>query len=249
MTVRIYAAGVDEPAPVLVDEVLWTFPALEGAAADARRLAALLCAVAPAGVPAVVRTTPADTTAERLQNEIGDLVAHGRPGDVIGIVLCGHGLRRRDRDGDEEDGYDEVFAASDGPVADDFFRDIYGQAQEGLLVVSLVDACHSDSMAIAAQPPEEPAVMEAVLDGVSRIGISACLEAESAFEGPILPGASGGELTWALQQSWSEPASRGSYRSWFLAATALVSQRQNPRLRYLGPRPAELDLTPLSPLA
>lgn len=258
VTVTIYAVGIDAPSSFSLDGVLYDFPPLRGAASDAFRLAALLGQAAPPGSRTMLRTDPAETTVALITEEVGSLLANAQPGDVMGLVLCGHGLRRRDVEDEEEDGFDEVFAASDGPIADDFFREALKLAPDHMLVVSIADACHSDTMTLSLfleAPPPPNIVTVTTPTGASRIAISACLSEEEALEITVddtQTSGSIGILTSALSDAWSEPTNRHSYRTWFLSAAlglAYTGYRQHARLRYLGPRPKELDLSPMQPIA
>lgn len=73
-------------------------------------------------------------------------------GDNILVTYSGHGAYTRDRDGDEEDGYDETLCPSDyataGEITDDELREIFvDRVPAGVTVYAVpFDCCHSGTV-------------------------------------------------------------------------------------------------------
>ena len=64
------------------------------------------------------------------------------------LPSAGHGGRLADRDGDEDDGYDEILIPGDykenGQIVDDWiYSEFVTKIQAGVHVVALIDCCHS----------------------------------------------------------------------------------------------------------
>lgn len=91
------------------------------------------------------------------------LAEASRPGDAAFVFFAGHGARQPDADGDETDGFDEVFlpadaarvAAKGGPIpnalVDDALRDLLLAIRaKGAFVWSVFDCCHSGTLVRAA---------------------------------------------------------------------------------------------------
>ena len=62
------------------------------------------------------------------------------------ITFSGHGSYRRDRDGDEEDGYDEELVFTKGRLVDDDFNEILMGFPKGTRVLIIIDACNSGTI-------------------------------------------------------------------------------------------------------
>jgi hypothetical protein len=79
--------------------------------------------------------------------------------DRATIILLGHGGRVLDTSGDEGDGYDEAFAASDLlPITDDWLRATLALSKSSLLDI-VHDFCYAGtSTRIAALPNQPPAI-------------------------------------------------------------------------------------------
>jgi hypothetical protein len=162
------------------------------------------------------------------------------------LVLCGHGFQAPDDDGDEPDQLDEVFAAADGPIADDFFGELWTGLDGD--VVAVVDTCSADSLSIKGGRDVEP-VKRFTAAGPRRLSIAASMAWEKAAEVRTRKGIRG-VLSVALQDAWELiPESRTSYLTWFLEAARLLAVRrpqQHPRLRYLGPDEELLNRVPFN---
>lgn len=76
-------------------------------------------------------------------NEIRTAIRSLIPGDVLLIHYSGHGTQVYDKDGDEEDGYDEAVYLYDGTVIDDDIGDSLQGIVDGATVVIALDSCFS----------------------------------------------------------------------------------------------------------
>ncbi len=100
--------------------------------------------------PAALRPTRAN-----IVRELDRLAERIHPGNHVVLLLAGHGSRLPDMDGDEDDGFDEVFLPEDTPrgakiddvIADDAIaRHLNHWRQKGAHVLFLADTCHSGTM-------------------------------------------------------------------------------------------------------
>lgn len=87
-------------------------------------------------------------TKQLIQDGLSRLAEISQPGDCIFFQFSGHGGRLADRDGDEDDGYDEILIPGDykenGQIVDDWiYSEFVTKIQAGVHVVALIDCCHS----------------------------------------------------------------------------------------------------------
>ncbi|KAL2150915.1 hypothetical protein VTH82DRAFT_6013 [Thermothelomyces myriococcoides] len=78
------------------------------------------------------------------------LVAGAQPNDALFLHFSGHGGQVEDKDGDEEDGFDEVIYPVDyktaGPLVDDQIHDLVVKPlKPGVRLTAIFDSCHSGS--------------------------------------------------------------------------------------------------------
>ncbi|KAG6019009.1 hypothetical protein E4U41_003446 [Claviceps citrina] len=87
-------------------------------------------------------------TKDNMLRAMGWLVKDARPNDSLFFHYSGHGGQTEDRDGDEDDGYDEVIYPVDhqqaGHIVDDeiHFR-LVRPLQPGVRLTAIFDSCHS----------------------------------------------------------------------------------------------------------
>ena len=86
-------------------------------------------------------------------NEEVDILRPGS-GDILLVHYSGHGTYVKDRNGDEEDGYDEALYLYDGALIDDDIKEILDKIPEGVTVVLMFDSCFSGTVtrAISEHP-------------------------------------------------------------------------------------------------
>ena len=87
-------------------------------------------------------------TRKTILQEITTLVKEASFGDSLFISYSGHGISMDDRNGDEEDGKDELLVTSDNyGIFDDELKHILDtHLQEGVKLFALFDTCHSGTM-------------------------------------------------------------------------------------------------------
>jgi hypothetical protein len=194
-----------------------------------------------------VLQTPAQTSAVAIRTALRGCVASLGSGDLFVLVVTGHGMQVVDAEGEEPDGLDEAIVATDAPVLDDFFRQLWASNAQDYRVIEFIDTCNADSVGLAIRyddTPEQVVVHHA--SAPSRLAFGASLAGEDARETDRLGGRRG-VLSAALERAWATPANRESYRAWFETAAIVVRNWgavQHPRLRYLGPDPAMVDQPP-----
>lgn len=79
------------------------------------------------------------------------IVKKSRAGDSVFLHYSGHGGRIKDKSGDEHDGYDETIVPCDyyrtGQIVDDELSNVLVKPMcKGVLVTSVMDACHSGTV-------------------------------------------------------------------------------------------------------
>ena len=191
---------------------------------------------------------PSDTTAEALKNTVREAFADLRDGDLLVLVLCGHGFQVRDQDGDEtEDRFDEAFATSRGLILDDFFNEVWTTPTNArAAAIAIVDTCNSDTLGIKGFQTRPITVHHDA--GLPRISVSASEQWQKARETKSQTKPRG-YFSQALEDAWTHvPEARTSYRALFETAAELVGGRSNQasRIRYYGPADREdlLDAAP-----
>lgn len=240
--------GVARPAAFKFRGRRYTFATARGVTADIDWYEELLRNRVPAEQLSLTRlTTPGDTTADNLSVELTTAAGGVQPSGLFVLVLCGHGFQAADDNGDEPDNLDEVFAASNGPIADDFFAHLWSPLPPNAGVVVFADTCSADSVGIAGGLNIEP-VIALTAAGPSRVSISASMPWEKASEVATRHGYRG-VMSLALEDAWTLQEAQASYLTWFRTAAELVSVRrpqQHPRLRYLGPDQHLLNRVPFA---
>lgn len=191
---------------------------------------------------------PTDTTAEALKSTVREAFANLRDGDLLVLVLCGHGFQVRDQDGDEtEDRFDEAFAASHGLILDDFFNEVWTTPTNArAAAIAIVDTCNSDTLGIKGFETRPITIHHDA--GLPRISVSASEQWQKARETKS-QAQPRGYFSKALEDAWTHvPEARTSYRALFETAAELVGGRsgQASRIRYYGPANREdlLDAIP-----
>lgn len=246
MASRALLIGVPNPQPTRLPDRVVTWPELHGVGND---LAAVRHMLLEADQPLpdlsiITLIEPDDTTATNIKVQLDRHLGQLEPGDTFILMLNGHGYRVPDVDGDEDDGWDEVFIASDGaPVLDDEFALRWKELHRDVTVIGLVDTCYADTSGLLIDHPARllPAPALPVTywqdDGASRLFFSASLQDEEAFETQV-PGVSRGVMSAALTDVWFlTRGARRSYETLFGYAHHLANQydrRQTTRARFVG---------------
>lgn len=89
-----------------------------------------------------------DPTRKNIIDAFRRITQYSKAGDVVFLHYSGHGGRVPDRDGDEDDGYDETLIPVDfksaGQIVDDeIFKVLVRAMPAGVNVTVLMDCCHS----------------------------------------------------------------------------------------------------------
>jgi hypothetical protein len=143
---------------VLVGINRYRFPGadLRGCVNDVRAIGRLLREAFGFKDEDIATLTDYDATKTRMQRELENLVAGSRAGDVLLFHFSGHGSNVPDKDGDEADYRDEILCPTDldwkDPLLDDWLRDLFDSAPEGVNLTVILDCCHSGSATRAAGP-------------------------------------------------------------------------------------------------
>jgi len=243
MSVRALLVGVPAPSPFTLDGQRYEFDPIPGVLNDVEWFDAFISHVRP-DRNLTVLTEPDETTARMVTDQLAAEVAQLSDGDTMVLFLAGHGFRVPDQDGDEqEDVYDEVFAAWNTGILDDEFALIWGNIQVDANVVVIADTCSADSQGILGG--ETPSVVYQPAPPPRRLGIAAAMSWEEALEHPTSRGERG-VMTKALEDAWLQMSARTSYRTWFEEAATFVAVRspQHPRLRSIGPDSSLMDRVP-----
>jgi hypothetical protein len=89
-----------------------------------------------------------EATRSTILQEITTLVKEASKGDSLFLSYSGHGVSTNDRNGDEEDGKDELLVTSDNyGIFDDELKEILDtHLQEGVKLFALFDNCHNKTI-------------------------------------------------------------------------------------------------------
>ena len=126
---------------------------LRAAVGDSEKMAVFATSTLGFAPDEVTHLTDTDATRDAVIAAIEQkLIAETGPGDRVLLFFAGHGTRGPDRDGDEEDGRDEVLVMSDingpagpGVLVDDELGAMLDRIQDRKVVV-VIDSCHSGTV-------------------------------------------------------------------------------------------------------
>lgn len=121
---------------------------LYGCVNDAMNLKALLTTKYKYKEENIKTILNGEATRSTILQEITTLVKEASKGDSLFLSYSGHGVSTADRNGDEEDGKDELLVTSDNyGIFDDELKDIIDtDLQEGVKLFALFDNCHSGTI-------------------------------------------------------------------------------------------------------
>ncbi len=239
--------GVPAPAPSQIDGRTVPWQPLPGVANDLAHIRDMLRSAPDAIDETAILTLvrPHDTTPDNILAQLDRLTAPLAAGDTFVLYLSGHGFHVADDDGDEADGRDEVFIASDGtPMRDDLFAERWRRLPDGVTVIGLIDTCCAESNARALTHPATtlatPPTLAATTHtggGASLLFLAASLEQQSAYETTVT-GMPRGVLSAALTDVW-QLTPRGRESLGFLFGftqqlAAMYDARQTTNLTYIG---------------
>lgn len=253
MAGRIVAAvvGVPSPETLRFRGKTFAFRTALGVQNDVDWYAALLARRVPRqALDLTVLSSPTQTSVAALRTTLAAHAATVDHGDTFVLTLVGHGFQARDDNGEEADGFDEVFAAADGAFGDDDFAAIWARLPQQASLVVIADTCSADSIGLKdleVRPVDEHVTITA--SGPWRLSIGASMDAEKAGTVDTRFGRRG-VLSQCLESGWGASATGpGSYREWFRAAAQFVAMsrpQQHPQLRYLGPDESLLHRPPFT---
>lgn len=243
MKIEGVVVGVAAPDPIHYADEDLTFTPLGGVDHDVRAFTQMLEGARNEirQVHVDVRLEAARTTVLSVKGAMRAAATSCRAGDLLVVVMCGHGFQRPDRDVIQEpDGLDEVFACSNGPLDDDFFPTLWGELDPDASALVIVDACSADTYGLAVRELEldevyVPEVERSWSAAPSRIALAACQSWERALEGgDDSPGR--GVFSFHLQRALADGPS--SYLDWYRRTVQTMGQQQyvqRPSMRYVGP--------------
>lgn len=248
--------GVPRPSASRFADRVVHWPKLRGVEDDLLAVEEMLLqAVRPLEARSIIKLIePLDTTAKNIKDRLDQYVGQLTAGDTFILMLDGHGYHVPDADGDERDGWDEVFIASDGtPVLDDEFASRWARVDKNVTIIGLVDSCFADTSgnnmvhpATVLAEPDLPVTVR-TQDCAPRLFFSASLEDQAAYETSVT-GQARGVLSAALTDVWAlTKGSRKSYATLFGYAHMLAAQydsRQTTRARFTGPALARIENLP-----
>ncbi len=88
-----------------------------------------------------------DATATEVTKGIAAAGDYLDDGDMFFLSFSGHGSRMKDRNGDEDDGYDETWCLYDQMLVDDDLFELLKRFRPGVRVLIIADSCHSGTSA------------------------------------------------------------------------------------------------------
>ncbi|WP_224407714.1 caspase family protein [Afifella sp. IM 167] len=185
-------------------------------------------------------------TREAILGAFADLQSRATSGDLVIIHMSGHGTRQPDQNGDEADGYDELFLPADvkraepgsGVIPNALVDDEIGEAvddirRKGADVWFVMDSCHSGTGLRAASTATRDRYVDPALLGIeARPARPASAEGDLAAEVTGEDEPEGGLVAFYAAQS-SEvarevdfaPEGSSGAPSWFGLFTAKLASR------------------------
>lgn len=93
-------------------------------------------------------TTSLKPTKINIINEITTLLTNSTAGDTLFLAFSGHGTTQKDTNGDEKDGYDEMFVPLDfNCISDDEMKTLFQKhLKTDVTLFCLFDCCHSGTI-------------------------------------------------------------------------------------------------------
>ncbi len=178
-----------------------------------------------------------------------------KSGDFYVFVYSGHGGYQTDSDGDEDDHQDELLLTYNWPIVDDELAELWAGFEQGVRILTLMDACHSGTMVRKAMARGEirevvPSRARPFMLGLpktsasdafksaeytstgiqaSLIHLSACRDEQTAADTSL-----GGAFTRALLRAMSAPPPRDYDRLHAEIQRHLASRRQISELLTFG---------------
>lgn len=154
-------------------------------------------------------------TRGRIDEAFADLAAEAKRGDLVIVYLSGHGTRQPDQNGDEADGFDEVFLPADvtpaapgsgegipnALVDDDIGAAVRAIREKGADVWLIMDSCHSGTGVRAAFTSARARFVDPAILGVSRSATVPLRETGIADPEERLPSDAGGLVAFYAAQS------------------------------------------------
>lgn len=227
--------GVAEPNPFDFAGRHYAFSTLQGVIGDVDFYVDLVQKSTGSRLKSTQRLVdPGVTTRGQLLSRLAVTVRTMGANDVLVLVLVGHGFQIAAVGGDEPDGKDEVFAASNMPIVDNEFGEIWRQLPDTAAVVIFADTCSSESIGTLGGVITPPHITVPE-NGPSRLSLSASMDAEEANEVPTRHGVRG-VFSRYLEAVWTDERPT-SYLAWFEATSLNVNASrplQHPQLHYAG---------------
>ena len=129
--------GVDKTDP----NVYTNFPVLSGCVADSEALKSIT--LNEENFHSVKSLHNEDANREAILKAMNHLASISQPGDLVVMSYAGHGSYIVDANGDEP--FDQVLVTYDGFLIDDEINQVILKFKQGVRVVWISDACHSES--------------------------------------------------------------------------------------------------------
>lgn len=151
-------------------------------------------------------------TKANIINEFKNILNNSRSGDLLFFSFSGHGTFRRDNNGDEMDGRDEMILPIDlNPILDDEFRNIIQtNLKKDVTLFALFDSCHSGTVLdlkyqyYDSSNYDEFTVNEKVIETVGNvIMISGCSDSQTSMDS-VFNDQAQGAMTWSFLQGLKE---------------------------------------------
>lgn len=122
--------------------------ALSGCIDDANRIKDLLSQQGFNSFQLLNDFTSLKPTKQNILNELKKMIVNAATGDILFFYFSGHGSYTYDRNGDENDGKDEMIISSDlQAILDDELKIIISNGiKREVTIVGLFDSCHSGTM-------------------------------------------------------------------------------------------------------
>jgi hypothetical protein len=218
-----------------------------------------------------VRTlTDHQATTDAIRRGLAWLVGGAAAGDVLVFHYSGHGSQVPDRDGDEDDGLDEIICPYDldwdHPFSDDDLRSIVDPLPAGVNLTVVLDCCHSGTglrrpavtagRARCLAPPARLARTD--MPQRRRFGraaadrgavlIAACADGQVSADAWI-EGAYHGALTWYLCEAAAASRYKTSYSRLVLDVRHRIRKAGYEQVPQLEGQPSLLGQVVFSPFA
>lgn len=174
-----------------------------------------------------------NATWAKVVDAIGLIAQHLEYSDLFFLSFSGHGYQVYDKNGDEEDHFDEAWCLYDRMLVDDDLFELLKLFRPGVRIVVVCDCCHSGT-SIKGVDAVDPLETKQKLDDIQAtcLLLAACQDGQTAFSGNNIEYSL---YTYHILKIMEEYEFCESYRELHNRVLAKMPANSKPNLFKIGP--------------